>query len=362
MPYRTFSKQHTYSHADLINSKKIFHLNKNIQFYKSFSEREPSREPIHTIDNRGDYGCRDGCSDDYIDGCGELAENNQRSVFNSQDISSMCLNFNYIKNVSIPYSLYLNNIKSYIRLCEIKNVCDKSPINIIQGKTSYNCNTNIEDYTCKNPLKLYPHGLYACDNFNCTTCEEAVQILALAALKEDCECEVEGVRETILKGEGEGEVLKGEALREEVVIEEAVRGEVLKGESVREEVVIEEAVKGEVLKGESVREEVVIEQAVRGEVVSDVIKNKQLGKIKNNNKMDIEIENERDNEINYQNEDVKIIGYKIKRERETVREPELEIGHKIVKKVIVDIETGYKIERKSKKDNEIEFGYKIERK
>ena len=73
-------------------------------------------------------------------------------------------------NISIPYSLYLNNTKRCIQLCEYSMLCYRSPMNIIQAKTSYNCGNNIPEYVCKNPLRLYPYGLYLCDKKFCNNC------------------------------------------------------------------------------------------------------------------------------------------------------------------------------------------------
>ena len=102
MSYRTFSKNQTYSYADLINSRKIFHINKNIQYYKSFVESKKSN-------------C-DSTGDEYGDQCGEYSGENYKlnctkfyneqtccdsvNNFNSHSIHrpSICLNFNYIRN------------------------------------------------------------------------------------------------------------------------------------------------------------------------------------------------------------------------------------------------------------------------
>jgi len=74
---------------------------------------------------------------------------------------------NYCNYNSIPYNSYLGSIKENIKECNLKNICYASPTNIIEGKTSYICNDNIENYFCKSPKTLYPYGLYFCDN-NCT--------------------------------------------------------------------------------------------------------------------------------------------------------------------------------------------------
>jgi hypothetical protein len=363
MSYRTFSKLQTYSQADVINSKKLFHLNKNIQFYKSFSES--FSESTEKQSN--------GCSDENYN-FNSIEYYNEESCCNltndykshSTIRASMCLNFNYVKNVSIPYILHLNNIKSHIRLCEIKNVCDKSPINIIQGKTSYNCNTNIEDYDCKNPLKLYPHGLYACDSFTCTTCEEP-----LLGLREEGCCRNETL-EDIIKRE---EFIKREELakREELSAEELAEKEaVIKREKLAEkEEVVSENIGEEI---NSVSEESASVK-ITDTITENIRNNQTLGKRRN--KKDTETNDDKtiyepDNEITdaqkYQNADIKIIGYKIERESERVdkkgnkkeykMESEFEIGNKIVKKTVLEIENGYKIERK-KQNNELDFGYKI---
>ena len=90
MSYRTFSKLQTYSQADVINSKKLFHLNKNIQFYKSFSESTEKQS--------------NGCSDENYN-FNSIEYYNEESCCNltndykshSNIRTSMCLNFNYVK-------------------------------------------------------------------------------------------------------------------------------------------------------------------------------------------------------------------------------------------------------------------------
>ena len=45
-----------------------------------------------------------------------------------------------------------------------------SPINIIQGKTSYKCiNDSTYNYNCRNYV-LYPYGLYKNENYVCNNC------------------------------------------------------------------------------------------------------------------------------------------------------------------------------------------------
>jgi len=61
-------------------------------------------------------------------------------------------------------------------LCECKNICDESPLNIIQGKTSYACNNTTQNYICNTQKILYPYGLYSCETNNCNNCEADIDL------------------------------------------------------------------------------------------------------------------------------------------------------------------------------------------
>ena len=94
MPYRPFSKIQTYSQADLINLKKIFHINKTIQYYKSFVERTNSN-CYSNGDQCGEYSGENykfDCTNFYNEQtcCNSLNDSNSHA-------SSICLNFNYIR-------------------------------------------------------------------------------------------------------------------------------------------------------------------------------------------------------------------------------------------------------------------------
>jgi len=391
MSYRFFSKHQTYSQADLINSKKIFHLNKNIQYYKSFSEKKRSRcnsdddYREHSDDYREHSDDYREHSDDYREHSDDYRE--QSKFYNGHSIqrSSACLNFNYIKSVSIPYNLHLNNIKSYIGLCEIKNVCDKSPINIIQGKTSYNCNTNVEDYICKNPLKLYPHGLYTCDNFTCTTCEvnEAtrVELIVDEILSEDEKEEI--VEKTIGRKIEKEEKKEKEEVSEdekEEIVEKTIGRKIEKEEKKEKEKSIED-VRENVIEKPIARKIEKEEKKAIDSITENIKKNKK--EVKGKNKKEDELENDvvdteiletvRDNEMKYIT-DERIIGQKIVKKNVIEKNDEIEkividIGHKIERKFVIEkndeiekniINIGHKIERKQ--GLEIFIGHKIERK
>jgi hypothetical protein len=291
----------------------------------------------------------------------------------------VCLNFNYIKNVSIPYILHLNNIKSYIRLCEIKNVCDKSPINIIQGKTSYNCNTNIEDYTCKNPLKLYPHGLYACDNFNCNTCEVnedyLVSLLArdpLTTIQQEDIIE-KTLGEKIVKEKSNEEVLANET---EDIIEKTIGEKIVKEKSNEgvlaneTEDIIEKTI------GQKIEKDQVTDNKKPVESITEKIKRIQQQVSRNNKKDDetvvekvvekvvervLEDDNVFDNKNIIIETDERIIGQKIDKKRVDV-DIEVDVGQNIQANTM---DIGRKIERKNGLEtqaNNMDIGRKIEKK
>lgn len=99
-----------------------------------------------------------------------LYTNSYSDVINRKQFSCICQKT--IKNNS--YNLYLNKKKCCVNNCAYN--CDKSPINIIQAKTSYKCNINYKcnvNCKCKNACNtgiLYPYGYYLCDNTTCNTC------------------------------------------------------------------------------------------------------------------------------------------------------------------------------------------------
>lgn len=70
------------------------------------------------------------------------------------------------------YEIFLNLKQKHINNCQPIYPCIKSPMTIIQGKTSYICDNNIEkNNTCKNIKQtLYPYGYYLCNNNVCNTC------------------------------------------------------------------------------------------------------------------------------------------------------------------------------------------------
>jgi hypothetical protein len=76
----------------------------------------------------------------------------------------------FSNNNIISYSDYLRNkilsckkpsFFDKIRFCDIKNTCNKPPITIIQGTTSFICNKHIKPL-CNNFGTLYPYGHYLC--------------------------------------------------------------------------------------------------------------------------------------------------------------------------------------------------------
>jgi len=67
-------------------------------------------------------------------------------------------------NISTPYNSYINGLKQSVISCELNNICNNSPINIEQAKTSYIYNNNTKNNDCNVQNILYPYGLYLCDN------------------------------------------------------------------------------------------------------------------------------------------------------------------------------------------------------
>ena len=109
MSYRVFSKQITNSYNDYINNKKFMELNK----------------------------------------------------YNNKNNNS--------KNNNCSYEYYLNKEKACINKCEY-NVCNKSPITVLQGKTSFICNPTMNTIDELHIGVLFPYGHYLCKNVLCTTC------------------------------------------------------------------------------------------------------------------------------------------------------------------------------------------------
>ena len=70
------------------------------------------------------------------------------------------------------YSTFITLKQNQINNCQPIYPCIKAPMTIIQGKTSYICNDNIEKNDTCNIIKksLYPYGYYLCENNVCNTC------------------------------------------------------------------------------------------------------------------------------------------------------------------------------------------------
>ena len=71
-----------------------------------------------------------------------------------------------------PYFCLMTCNKANVLKCEEKDLCNRAPINLEQGKTSYICRENIleTNVLCKEPIVLYPYGKYLCDASTCNTC------------------------------------------------------------------------------------------------------------------------------------------------------------------------------------------------
>ena len=77
----------------------------------------------------------------------------------------------YIKNKTFgsKYSMLTHYNKVLVVSCKPEYPCLQSPINLIQGKTSYICDpnkNNIDFCTSIKPV-LYPYGFYLCKNEPC---------------------------------------------------------------------------------------------------------------------------------------------------------------------------------------------------
>ena len=99
-------------------------------------------------------------------------------VFSNEQTNTYSDLMNKKKNTKLnklnSYDSYMNKMKKCIGLCEIKNICYDSPLNIIQGKTSYACNNTEQNYICNTQNILYPYGLYFCETNNCNNCTTEV--------------------------------------------------------------------------------------------------------------------------------------------------------------------------------------------
>ena len=72
-------------------------------------------------------------------------------------------------------------INNNIHHCQFNNICEKAPINLIQGKTSYICFDDANNNICKK-LKLYPYGFYQCGEKACIITDVSDNIC------NDCSC------------------------------------------------------------------------------------------------------------------------------------------------------------------------------
>jgi len=104
-----------------------------------------------------------------------------RPFANKKTVTSS--DYNAIKNltyVNIGKNNYANSSSKLLLLTKKKNVCiptrlqmcDKAPITLVDGKTSYKCDIHTApEHKCISlPRILYPYGYYMCSKTSCRTC------------------------------------------------------------------------------------------------------------------------------------------------------------------------------------------------
>ena len=134
MPCRVFSREKTNSYISNNNiDNSHFNKSQNIYSYRIFSRE-------NTV----------SCSD----------------IIFKKKYNEINKPLNQLNNTSISYNSYLNDVKHCVTYFQLNDICNNSPLNIEQAKTSYICNNNIENKDCNISNKLYPYGLYLCDDDN----------------------------------------------------------------------------------------------------------------------------------------------------------------------------------------------------
>jgi hypothetical protein len=79
---------------------------------------------------------------------------------------------------TLSFNDYIKIKKNKNKICKKccnkcnKNICDKSPLSIVQARTSYICKNNVDSRTCNQEI-LYPYGLYLCQDKICNECESS---------------------------------------------------------------------------------------------------------------------------------------------------------------------------------------------
>ena len=99
--------------------------------------------------------------------------NNKIMTYNDYNKQKKCYAGGLCKKKYInSYSTFINLKQKCIKNCRSICPCIKSPMTIIQGKTSYICNANNPNKNDCEILKqtLYPYGYYLCKNNVCNTC------------------------------------------------------------------------------------------------------------------------------------------------------------------------------------------------
>jgi len=87
-----------------------------------------------------------------------------------------------LNHINIGKNNYSNNSSKLLLLKKEKStcfpitslslLCDKAPVTLTDGKTSYTCNNNtFPERVCNSlPRVLYPYGYYLCFRTNCSAC------------------------------------------------------------------------------------------------------------------------------------------------------------------------------------------------